>query len=341
MALIDRIKYDAGPDEIVWKYPKDDIVWGGQLIVNESQECIFVKGGQTADIFGPGTHTLKSGNIPLLEKLINLPFGGDTPFTAEIWYVNKTPFIGLQWGTKTPIQVEDPKFGILTNLRGHGVYGFRVVDTRHFIKEIVGTKKATNTEQIDLLFKNIIASDIEELLSQIIHDQNIDIIRINTQRTNIEEAFKPKLAEKFQKYGLELEQFEIVSLNIPQDDPGYKTLVEARAKRAAAVEQAMGDKAQIDILGAAYQQKRMLDIGEAAAKNEGQGGGMMGAGMGMGMGMNMGQMMGGMMNQAGQQAAAATDDPAAKLAKLKTMLDQGLITQQEFDAKKQEILSKI
>lgn len=355
MALIDRIKYDGSPDEIVWKYPQEDIVWGGQLIVNESQEAVFFKNGQALDTFGPGRHTLKSNNIPLLEKLVNLPFGGDTPFAAEIWYINKKPFYEMKWGTTSPIQIEDPKLGILTQLRGFGIYGIRVVDTRHFLTEIVGTQHRTTTQDIEGFLRSTIISDIEEEISTVVHEQNIDIIRINTKRSEIEESFKPKLQAKLDQFGLELVQFEIQSVNIPPDDPGYKTIVQARAARAAKVEEAMGDKATIDILGQNYQQKRMLDIGEAAANNEGGGSGqMMGAGMGMGMGMNMGQMMGGMMGNmqqpgmaaqqqqaAGGAAAAGAADPAAKLQKLKGLLDQGLITEAEFAEKKQAILDAI
>lgn len=350
MALIDRIKFDGGADDIVWKYPKDSIVWGGQLIVNESQEAIFFKGGQALDLFGPGTHTLKSNNIPLLEKLVNLPFGGDTPFAAEIWYVAKKQFLNMKWGTKTPIQVEDPKFGILTNMRAFGIFGFKVVDTNFFVTEIVGTQKVITTQGIHDLMRSTLISDIEELISQVIHDQNIDIIRINTQRSKIEDQFKPMLNEKFSKWGIEVVQFEVESLNIPQDDPGYQKLVEAKANRAAKVQEAMGDRDVIDTLGADYQRKRMLDIGEAAAKNEGgNAGGMMGAGMGMGMGMNMGQMMGGMMGQPGGMMGqnqgnapqAGADDPMAKLQKLKGMLDGDLITQEEFDKKKAEILASM
>jgi membrane protease subunit (stomatin/prohibitin family) len=330
MALIDRLKFNGGPDDIAWKFPDEGITWGAQLIVAESQEAVFFKGGQCHDLFGPGTYTLKSNNIPLLEKFINLPFGGDTPFAAEVWFVSKRIHQGIGWGTKTPIQVEDPKFGIITNLRAFGVYGVRVADTRVFVKEVIGTQGRTTTESIQDLMLSTIVSDIEEMLSQVVHEQNIDIIRINTQRSKIEEAFKPLLAKKFERFGLSIEQFEIESLNIPQDDPGFKALQQAKA-----------DKAQMDILGDKYAQKRMLDIGEAGAKNEGAGGGMMQAGMGMGMG----QMMAGMMGQmapgmAGQQQAAqgAADDPMAKIQKLKGMLDQGLITQEEFNAKKAKIL---
>ena len=333
MAIVDRLKFNGGADDIAWKFPDEGVTWGAQLIVAESQEALFFKGGQCHDLFGPGTYTLKSNNIPLLEKFVNMAFGGDTPFAAEVWFISKRIFQGIGWGTKTPIQIEDPKFGILTNLRAFGVYGIRIADTRVFVKEVIGTQGKTTTESIQALMLSTIVSDIEEMLSQVVHEQNIDIIRINTQRSKIEEAFKPLLQKKFERFGLAVEQFEIESLNIPQDDPGYQAIVKAK-----------GDKAQMNILGDAYAQKRMLDIGEAAAKNEGSGGGMMQAGMGMGMGQMMGNMMGQMGQGTGgqpQQAAPAADDPAAKIQKLKGMLDQGLITQDEFNAKKAKILDSL
>ena len=91
MALVNVIKHEASDDSIfVWKFPSDQIKLGSQLIVNEGQQAIFVKGGQALDCFDPGTYTLSTGNIPLIDKLINLPFGGDTPFSAEVWFVNTT-----------------------------------------------------------------------------------------------------------------------------------------------------------------------------------------------------------------------------------------------------------
>jgi|JI10StandDraft_1071094.scaffolds.fasta_scaffold452151_1 membrane protease subunit (stomatin/prohibitin family) len=329
MAIVDRLKFNGGPDDIAWKYPDEGITWGAQLIVNESQEAVFFKGGQVHDQFGPGTYTLKSNNIPLLEKFVNMAFGGDTPFAAEVWFISKQIFQGIGWGTKTPIQVEDPKFGIITNLRAFGVYGIRVSDIRTFVAQVIGTQGKTTTESIQNLVLSTIVSDIEEMLSQVVHEQNIDIIRINTQRSKIEEAFKPILQKKFERFGIAIEQFEIESLNIPQDDPGFKALQQAKA-----------DKAQMNILGDQYAQKRMLDIGEASAKNEGAGGGMMQAGMGMGMGQMMGNMMG-QMNVSGQPAQPAANDPAAKIQKLKGMLDQGLITQEEFAAKKAKLLEEM
>jgi membrane protease subunit (stomatin/prohibitin family) len=110
-ALIDGIKYDGPQDGspwLVYKYPSEKFVLGSQLIVNQGQEALFFKGGEALDLFGAGTHTLQTGNLPLLNKLVNLPFGGDTPFTAEIYYINKTSKLNMNWGTQNPFPVEDP-----------------------------------------------------------------------------------------------------------------------------------------------------------------------------------------------------------------------------------------
>ena len=105
MALIDRIKYDGyqdGSPWLIYKYPSEEFVLGSQLIVNQGQEALFLKGGKALDLFGAGTHTLQTGNLPLLNKLVKLPFGGKTPFSAEIYYINKTSRLDMNWGTANP-----------------------------------------------------------------------------------------------------------------------------------------------------------------------------------------------------------------------------------------------
>lgn len=329
MAIIDVVKYQGGPDDIVWKFPTDQIVWGSQLIVNESQEAVFFKGGQALDVFGPGTYTLKTGNLPLLEKLVNIPFGGETPFSAEVWFVNKRTFNNQRWGTKTPIQAQDPKYGLFVPVRAFGQYGFKVVNSQYFVTELVGTQHKTTTEEIAGYLRGVITSKLSDMIAEMLAEGKINIVTLNTQLEEIGSAVRDRLSKAFEKYGMELGDFIVESINVPEDDPAVQKL-----------KAALADKAEMDILGDRYQQKRMLDIGEKAAQNEGGAAGAgMGAGMGMGMGMNMAQMMaGGMANQPQQQQ---TEDPAAKLQKLKSMLDQGLITQEDFEAKKKEILSSL
>jgi membrane protease subunit (stomatin/prohibitin family) len=111
VAIIDRIKFDAPTDDILaWKFPSDDLKLGSQFVVNQSQDAVFLKGGRVFDLFGPGRHTLSTANLPLLSAVVNLPFGNETPFAAEIWFVNKTVKRDLKWGTSAPIPLIDPVY---------------------------------------------------------------------------------------------------------------------------------------------------------------------------------------------------------------------------------------
>ena len=109
-----------------------------RLIVNQGQEALFFKGGEALDLFGPGTHTLSTGNLPILDKLVNLPFGGKTPFSAEVYYINKTANLDMKWGTSTPIPLEDPKYGLILNVGARGQYGITIKDSRLFVSKIIG-----------------------------------------------------------------------------------------------------------------------------------------------------------------------------------------------------------
>src|ERR1017187_5437661 len=131
MAFIDRLKYEALTDEeLVWKHEADNLVLGTQVIVNEGQEVVFVKGGRALDVLGPGTHTLSTSNLPILQRLINLPFGGQTPFTAEGWYANRHEKLNMKGGTTEPFPVIDPQYQVIVPVQAWGQFGVRVKDSR-------------------------------------------------------------------------------------------------------------------------------------------------------------------------------------------------------------------
>ena len=149
MALLDRIKFDApSNDMVVWKYPSEEVRLGSQLIVNESHEAIFVKGGKVLDVFGPGTHTLHTKNLPLLGNIFSIPFGGRTPFTAEIWFVDKTVKRNLKWGTPRPIPTLDPLLGYLISVRAFGRWGIRISDSKVFLVELIGSFPNADNETV-------------------------------------------------------------------------------------------------------------------------------------------------------------------------------------------------
>ena len=123
MAVIDVVKCPMRDTELCVKFPSNDLRMGSQLVVYPSQVAFFVKGGQIYDQFEAGTFTLKTSNIPLLNKIINLPFGSESPFQAEVWFINLTSKLDMKWGTPTPIQLEDPKYNIIIPVRAFGQYG--------------------------------------------------------------------------------------------------------------------------------------------------------------------------------------------------------------------------
>lgn len=139
MAIVEVLKYNGPPDVFAWKYPSEELGTWTQLIVNESQEVVLFKGGKALDVFPSGRHTLSTANIPFLNKIINLPFGGRSPFTAEVWYVNRLFKLDIKWGTASPIQIQDPKYGVFVPIRSNGMFGIQVEDSKRFLVKLVGS----------------------------------------------------------------------------------------------------------------------------------------------------------------------------------------------------------
>jgi membrane protease subunit (stomatin/prohibitin family) len=130
MAIVEVVKYDGTPDVFAWKYPNCELGTWTQLIVNESQEAILLKGGKVCDVFRAGRHTLSTDNLPILSKVVNLPFGGRSPFSAEVWFINRAFSLDVKWGTPTPIQLQDPKYKVFIPVRAFGQFGVQIQDAQ-------------------------------------------------------------------------------------------------------------------------------------------------------------------------------------------------------------------
>lgn len=336
MAILDRIKFDSPTDDIlVWKHPGEELRLGSQLIVNQSQEALFVKGGQALDVFGPGTHTLSTGNIPLLSKLVNLPFGGNTPFTAEIWYVNKTAKRDLKWGTKAPIPLIDPVYNFPVNVRAFGRWGMRIQDSRSFITQLIGTQYFTDTSKVEEYFIGEIVQRLSDALANFFVTLRVSVFQANAKLNELSNFTAEDIRREFGRFGIEVVNFNVERVSIPDDE--MKKFQEVLGKRME-IEQI--SQAQV---GQAYTVMRTFDTLEKAASNEGGAAGAMlsaglGAGMGFGAGMQLGQQAGQAMNT---QAQPTSDDPVARLQKFKQMLDMGVISQEDYEAKKRQILESM
>ena len=130
---------------------------GSQLVVEESQEAVFFRDGKALDTFGPGRHTLKTANLPLLTRLVGLPFEGKSPFQAAVVFVSKKTFFDLKWGTKEAVAYRDRELG-LVRLRAFGKFAVRVADVRKLVVEIVGTQNLFATDAIEAYLRDIIVS---------------------------------------------------------------------------------------------------------------------------------------------------------------------------------------
>jgi len=333
MALIDVVKYTPNDDNaFVWKFPSEDLRLGTQVVVNEGQEAIFFKSGVALDILTAGTHTLSTGNIPLLNKIINLPFGGNTPFTAEVWYVNKTVKRDLKWGTSSPIPLRDPLIGLPVNVRAFGKWGAKIIDSRSFVTQITGAQVGTDASKIRDYFTGEIIQKLTTTVASAVVKEKISIMDINAYLNELSTYTKQNILDEFLKYGLDVVNFNIESINLSEEDmKNYQDKFNLSSEVLAAKSN------NVD-----FNTVKSFEILKASAENPGTGSGlgaMFNAGIGLGVGLPLGQQMAQNINV--QQAPINQDDAMSKLKKLKLMLDEGLITQDIFNSKRDEILKDI
>lgn len=356
MAVIDRVKWDGSAQLLAWKFPSDELATWTQLIVNESQEAFVVRGGVYDGPFGAGRHTLSTENLPGLRGVLGLPFGGKSPFSAEVWYVNRITNLDVRWGTPDAIQLQDPRYQIMVPVRAFGQYGIRISDAKRFLLKLVGTVSDFTVATLNEYFRGIFITSIKTQIANAIVKQGQSVLEISTQLESLSTILRQALASEMENYGVTLTQFNIHSINVPDDDPAVKTLKEALARRA-----------EMGIVGYTYQQERSYDVMQTAAGNEGGAGTLMGAGMGVGMGLAMGPPMGQAYGQMASQvqiptgvqapptAAASPQhdvsvptstanrlDPNERIRLLKELAalkTEGIISQSEFEEEKKKILS--
>lgn len=282
MAIIDVVKCEMVNGEFCSKFPSDNLKIGSQLVVYPSQTAFFVKGGAICDGFTSGTYTISSENIPILGGLINIPFGGESPFKAEVWFVNQISKLDLPWGTPQPIQIEDPKYKIIVPVRAHGQYGLKISDPRLFLETLIGNMGTFTAEQINQYFKGKIISALNNIIAQqIISNQN-SVLDINTQLMSLSEQSETLLNKVVAKYGISIVEFAIMSINVPEDDSSVIKLKEAKALVA-----------RLNVAGKdVYQMERSFDVLEKVASNEGAGGQFASMGLGLGVGASVGNVVG-------------------------------------------------
>lgn len=281
--LIDIVEWlDDSSNTMVYRFerPKNEIKNGAKLVVRESQQAVFVNQGEFADVFMPGIHSLTTSNLPVLSTLMGWKYGFNSPFKAEVYFVNTKNFTDLRWGTTNPVMMRDREFGAV-RIRAFGSYTIRVLDAKTFLKEVVGTDGHFQTEEIADQLRDLIVSKFSNAVAQ----SGLAVLDLAANYNELSQGLETGMQEEFEKYGLQLSKFLISNISLPDE-----------------VEEALDKRTSMGMIGnmQAFNQYQTGIATEKMADNSG-GGGLASEGMGMGMGFAMASNI---MNasQAGQQA---------------------------------------
>lgn len=302
MAIIRSIYWEQqNLDEFVYKYPVDDITLGSVLTVNDTQEACFFRNGTLYDTFSGGRHVLSTENLPLLNKIVNLPSSGETTFRAEVWFVSKTDRRNLYWGTGG-LRVVDPYFEIPLKIYGRGGYGIRINDAVLFLRKFLGTLKQASQDFIEEQFRISVIEAVKVTISMFMKEHHLNINELGAEYINLGRAISKELQTAFDDYGVELLNFNIEEINFDEKDPGYQKVMDSIAEQT-----------RLKRLGLTYMQERQMDVAHAAASNTGSGT-FMGIGMGFGVGQALGDMVGGIIQGSNTNQNQTVPPPPSHLA---------------------------
>jgi len=317
MAILDVIEWaDAGSRDIVQRVPargSGEFRIGSQLVVREHQAAVFFRDGKALDTFGPGRYTLTTANIPLLTKLISIPFGGKSPFRAEAYFVNARTFTEMKWGTPEPIALRDKDLGMV-RLRAFGNYAMQVTDPQLFVNKIVGARGLYETSDIRDFLRGIIVSRFTDFLGE----AGVSLFDLPRMYDELGAGVRARASDDFKAVGLDLRAFYVQSVNTTEET---QKAIDERAAMGA-----VGD------MQSYVKFKAARALGEAATAGGGAGGGAAQTGLGLGAGVGLGAMMAQIMGRAmaqppeGAQPAPAGPENLNQVFTAMQLLVQGQLT---------------
>lgn len=304
---------EPDPNLLLSKFDDEDkeIKNGAQLTVRENQAVVFLNEGQLADVFQPGRHKLSTENIPILSRLRGWKYGFESPFKADVYFIVTRQFINLRWGTPAPILMRDPQFQQV-RVRAFGTFNLRIADAGVFFKQYAGTYRQLTISELETQLRDFIAPKFGEVLAQ----ANLSVMDVAGNNTELSKKVEPLLKPYFAELGIELTQFLVTSVTLPEEVTQYYDKV-------------TGMNMVTDMNK--YQQFNTANaVGEkgTAMHDATQ--------QGAALAMMMNQVQQVQQNQS--QPTPAPDDVTAKLQKLKILFDNSLIDEAEYKAKKEELL---
>ena len=299
------------PNLLMWKYPDEDkeIKNGAKLTVRESQVAVFLNEGILADVFQPGLHTLSTENIPILSSLKGWKFGFNSPFKADVYFINTRHFVNNKWGTPAPILMKDPAFGQV-RIRAFGTFDIQIKDFATFFRQYAATYQTFTIAELQYELRDFIAPKFGEVLA----NENISVTDVAGNISDLNKKIAPFLKPYFEQFGIELTSFTISSVTLPEEVLAHYDKITN-----------MNMVTDMDKFTKSNTANAIGEKGTAlndATQNA------------MAMGMMMNQMQ--QHNQAPQQ-----DDITAKLQKLKALFENGLIDEAEYKTKKSELIEKL
>ncbi len=322
--FIDILQWNESSDEVLaWRYPMQDfeIQYGGSLTVRESQAAVFVNEGKIADVFGAGLFKLTTNTLPVLTYLKNWDKLFESPFKSDVYFFSTRLQLGRKWGTPQPVTIRDKDFGMV-RLRAFGMYSYKIADPRKFFTEISGTRESYTRDDLEQQLRNLVVATMTNTLGA----SSIPFLDMAANQSLMAEKIKADLVTAFERYGVALDNFVVENVSLPEE---LQKAIDTRISMGM-----MGDMAK-------YTQYQAASAIPLAAQNEG--GGMAALGANLAAGAAIGSVMAQGLNPAAASApaTASSADPVARLAQLKSMLDQGLIAQADYDTAKADILKKL
>lgn len=365
----DVIKNSGSGELLIWRQPEEDFNTNSTLIVMPGEEAIFIKGGTVEQTFEKGTYKLSTENYPFISRLRNAFSGGISTFNCVVYFVRKAHSVEIRWGTDSPVQVRDKLLGIATKLHARGSYKVQIDNPVKFLEKLIGNNVPFQLqEELSKYFINEFQSKIKSVIARALNESSTELLGIDARLDEFSEVIEPLMQETLDDYGLKCVKFVVSAIDI-DDDELRKRFDEIGMDAYAKLKNAQADKGVMGILGDDWGRQQAANILGTLAANPGAGG-VAAAGAGMGMGIGAGGAFGSMAQQMfapmaqtnlqPQQPVApapsgrftqksavqvspekAVEDPIEVLTKLKKMLDDRLIEQDEYDAKKQEVLMRM
>ena len=338
MAILSVIKYEGDNSTFVWKHDCEDFNTLSQLVVHQSQEALFYRDGQALDLFGPGRHTLSTKNIPFLRKFINLPTGGESPFHAEVYFINKTEQMAIKWGTDSKVQFIEPTYKFPLEIGASGEMSLRINDSKRLIIKLVGTERSLEQQGLVKYFKAFMMTKIKSYLVNVITEKEWNIFEIDGYLDQMSGDIHQRLVEDLKEYGIALERFLVTTIVKPIEDPNYRKFRDLHFRAYADVREAEL-RQKVEIIdqttdaqkmviasrglaqkrateGYTYQDERSYDVAEKLSANEGVGtmsstavGLSVIAGMSAGVGANVGGFVTDALGCITRQHASCGADP--------------------------------